>query len=215
MERNFTKRTRVKMCGTTRLEDALFAVQQGVDALGFIFYEKSPRNIKIHHAEKIITCLPPFVDRVGVFVNEKTEKVCKASRTGLSALQLHGTETVEYCREVRKLLPHCTLIKAFRVGSESCADDFAPYAGIVDAFLLDTYVKGEKGGTGEVFDWSILDRLKLDKPFILAGGLTPDNTKDAVQAVSPYAVDINSGVEVSPGVKDHIKLRALIDSLRF
>jgi phosphoribosylanthranilate isomerase len=214
MANDSLRRTRVKMCGTTRLEDALFAVKQGIDALGFIFFEKSPRNIDRDRAGQIIAELPPFVDRVGVFVNAPIEKVLTGAKTGLSALQLHGTESVEYCQEVKKQVPHCALIKAFRVGDDSRAKEFATYNDVVDAFLLDTYVKGAEGGTGEVFDWSIIDTLGLQRPFLLAGGLTPDNVKEALHSVRPYGIDINSGVESSPGIKDHSKLASLLDLVR-
>jgi phosphoribosylanthranilate isomerase len=214
MAQDSTRRTRVKMCGTTRLEDALFAVEQGVDALGFIFFEKSPRNIDIDRARQIIVELPPFVDRVGVFVNAPIEKILAAAKAGLSVLQLHGSESVEYCQGIRKQIPHCALIKAFRVGDDSRAEEFAPYNDVVDAFLLDTYVKGAEGGTGEVFDWSIIESLGLERPFLLAGGLTPENVTEAIRSATPYGIDINSGVESSPGIKDHTKIASLLDLVR-
>ncbi len=149
------------MCGTTCLEDALAAVRYGVDALGFIFYDKSPRYIAADQAARIIKKLPPFVDRVGVFVNAPIKEVVATAGVGLSYLQLHGKEPVEYCRQIRQQLPFCGIIKAFRVGEESRPEDFIPYNDCVDAFLLDTYVQGAKGGTGKVFDWSIIERLQL------------------------------------------------------
>jgi len=203
-------RTRVKMCGTTRLEDALVAVDGGVDALGFIFYSKSPRYIAPDKAARIIDRLPPFVDRVGVFVNATIDEVAAAAAAGLSALQLHGNESVEYCRELRQKLPSCWLIKAFRVGDKSRPDHFSPYNTCVDAFLLDTYVQGASGGTGRIFDWSIIEQLQLQRPILLAGGLSPENVLAAITAVHPYAVDINSGVELQPGVKDHTRLKNLL-----
>jgi phosphoribosylanthranilate isomerase len=204
------RRTRVKMCGTTRLEDALVAADCGVDALGFIFYTKSPRYIAPDSAARIINQLPPFVDRVGVFVNATIDEVTTAAAADLSALQLHGDESVEYCRELRQKLPCCRLIKAFRVGDESRPDNFTPYDGCVDAFLLDTYVQGASGGTGRVFDWSIIEQLRLRRPILLAGGLSPENVLAAITEVHPYAVDINSGVESQPGVKDHARLKNLL-----
>jgi phosphoribosylanthranilate isomerase len=198
------------MCGTTRLEDALAAVECGVDALGFIFYSKSPRYVAPENAARIINRLPPFVDRVGVFVNATIDEVITAAGAGLSALQLHGNESVEYCREMRLKLPFCRLIKAFRVGQESRSDHFTPYNGVVDAFLLDTYVQGASGGTGQVFDWSIIERLRLQRPILLAGGLSPENVLAAITAAHPYAVDINSGVESQPGIKDHARLKNLL-----
>ncbi len=204
------RRTRVKMCGTTRLKDALAAVHLGIDALGFIFFSKSPRYINRAGAEAIIAQLPPLIDRVGVFVDASVEEIAACAACGLSMVQLHGKETPEFCREVKKVLPHCGLLKAFRVGRESTAADFAPYADCVEAFLLDTYVKGAPGGTGEIFDWSLIARLELARPLFLAGGLAPENVGRAIEEVQPYAVDINSGIETLPGVKDHHRLEALL-----
>ncbi len=203
-------RTRVKMCGTTRIEDALAAVRFGVDALGFIFAAKSPRYIAPEKAATILSNLPPFIDRVGVFVDAPLAEIVQTAGFGLSFIQLHGKESPDYCRKLRAMLPFCDIIKAFRVGDESRSDTFTPYASCVDAFLLDTYVKGTSGGTGLVFDWSIIDRLKLQRPIILAGGLSPENVACAIAAVHPYAVDINSAIELQPGIKDHLRLQALM-----
>jgi phosphoribosylanthranilate isomerase len=198
------------MCGTTRPEDALAAVRYGVDALGFIFYAKSPRYISPADAAEIIKKLPPLIDRVGVFVNAPIEEVVAAAGAGLSYLQLHGNESVEYCLDIRQRLPFCGIIKAFRVGEESRREDFTPYNECADAFLLDTYVQGAKGGTGKVFDWSIIERLKLQRPVFLAGGLSSENVVNAIHEVQPFAVDINSGVESQPGIKDHARLAELL-----
>jgi len=210
MEPRTPRRTRVKMCGTTRLEDALGAARLGVDALGFIFYAKSPRCVSRETVAAILAQLPPFVDRVGVFVDAPLAEVVQTVASGLSCVQLHGNESPEYCRELRALLPCCGLLKAFRVSSESSGALFAPYETCVDAFLLDTYMQGAKGGTGEVFDWSIIDKLKLQRPVVLAGGLSPENVAQAVSEVEPYAVDINSGIELQPGVKDLRRLQTVM-----
>ncbi|MCP4341190.1 MAG: phosphoribosylanthranilate isomerase [Desulfobulbaceae bacterium] len=210
MARASLSRTRVKMCGTTRAEDALAAVDYGVDALGFIFYAKSPRFIPPEKAAQIIKKLPPLIDRVGVFVNAPIKEVITAAGVGLSYLQLHGDESVDYCKEIRQRLPYCGIVKAFRVGKESRSEDFVAYDDCVDAFLLDTYVSGASGGTGKVFDWSIVEQLKLQRPIFLAGGLAPENVVQAITEVEPYAVDINSGVELRPGVKDHSRLKELL-----
>lgn len=194
------------MCGTTRLVDAQAAVSCGVDALGFIFYRKSPRYIAPGKAMTIIRQLPPFVDRVGVFVNGEAGELAEAAKAGLSCLQLHGSESPEYCTAIREKLPSCAVIKAFRVGEDSTADHFVPYNQCVDAFLLDTYVEGTEGGTGRVFDWSIIERLELQRPILLAGGLTPENIVQAIAAVKPFGVDVNSGIESQPGIKDHQRL---------
>lgn len=207
------QRIRVKMCGTTRLEDALAAMRHGVDALGFIFYAKSPRYIAPKNAAAIVKKLPPFIDRVGVFVNAPQTEVVRAAGCGLTYLQLHGDESVEYCCGIRESLPFCGIIKAFRVSEESRAEEFERYNESVDAFLLDTYCKGESGGTGNVFDWSVIESLKLQRPLILAGGLTPENVASAIATVHPYAVDINSGIELRPGIKDHGRLKILMQAV--
>lgn len=209
------KRIRIKVCGTTRLEDAEAAVDCGVDALGFIFAPKSKRCVSIDVAREIIQKLPPFIDRVGVFVNESAETVAEiVQKCDLSFVQLHGQESVGYCQKLSGKLTGCKLIKAFRVGEHTEKDEFLPYVPFVQAYLLDTYVKGVDGGTGLVFDWSIIKRVQLDKPLILAGGLTPDNITDLLQTMVPYAVDINSGVEDSPGLKNYQKLAAIIENIR-
>lgn len=207
------RRTRVKICGTTRLEDARYAAELGVDALGFIFYPPSPRFIQAEKARAIINQLPPFVDPVGVFVDASIDEIIATAQIGLVYLQLHGRESAEFCRRLRRELPFCRLIKAFRVGADSRAGDFSPYRDCVDAYLLDTYVKGEKGGTGAVFDWTLMNSLNLERPVILAGGLSPANITQAVAAVCPYGVDVNSGVEVRPGVKDHSLVKKLFARL--
>jgi len=208
-------RTRVKMCGTTRLEDGLAAVRYGVDALGFILYPKSPRYISPEDVAVICGQLPPFVDRVGVLVNEDIETAVRlVNRAGLSYLQLHGSESSHYCRELKNILPHLKLIKAFRVGEQTQQEEFTPYAEHSDAFLLDTYVKGDMGGTGQVFDWSLVADMKLNRPLILAGGLGLENITSAISALRPYGVDINSGVEDGPGKKNHARLKEMMERIR-
>ena len=208
-------RTRVKMCGTTLLEDGLAAVRYGVDALGFIIYPRSPRHIPPEGVRLICQQLPPFVDRVGVLVNESVETAVRlVDVAGFSYLQLHGSESVEYCRELKKRLPYLKIIKAFRVGDQTSPEEFEPYENSVDGFLLDTYVKGEKGGTGEAFNWSIIAGLNLKRHIILAGGLTAENIVEAISTVEPYAVDINSGVEIKPGKKDHARLKDVMIQIR-
>jgi len=208
-------RTRIKVCGITLAEDGLAAVACGADALGFILYARSPRYISAEHASIICRQLPPFVDRVGVLVNEDIETAVESVNiAGFSYLQLHGSESAGYCRELKKRLPHLKIIKAFRVGEESRPEEFTPYEQCADGFLLDTYVKGAKGGTGEQFDWSIPASLNLSRPVILAGGLKSENIIRAISAVHPYAVDINSGVEIEPGKKDHGMLRRIMLQIR-
>jgi len=192
---------RVKICGITRYEDARIAIGQGVDALGFIFYPKSPRYITPESARDIIRKLPPCVSRVGVFVNEDAERVKKTvAYTGIDTLQLHGNETPAYCDSFTM-----TTVKAFSVGVHALPA-LTEYP--VNGFLLDTWDRSSPGGTGRTFDWSIAQRICLrHNNVILAGGLGPTNLKEAIETVRPYGVDLNSGVEVKPGIKNPHKVR--------
>jgi phosphoribosylanthranilate isomerase len=208
-------RIRIKMCGITNAEDAAVAVEAGVDALGFIFYEKSPRNVDPEVARVIIEQLPPFVARVGVFVDRKRQEVEEIIRfCRLGYAQLHGKESPKYCERLARFAAPCQIIKALRVGEHVQASDIRPYNEHVKGFLLDTYQKGVKGGTGQPFDWSLIQGLQLQRNFILAGGLAADNVQEALNAVKPYAVDVNSGVEAGPGKKDHELMRAFIRKVR-
>jgi len=203
-------RTRIKICGITRLEDAQQAVAAGVDALGFIFAEKSPRKIDPDQARQIISTLPPFVDAVGVFVNAELARVNELSAyCGLTVVQLHGQESSEYCAAVRG-----RVVKAFAVRPDTTGDQFAPYADVACGFLLDTYHEKLAGGSGQTFDWTLVWQLALARPVILAGGLTPANVGAAVRQVRPFAVDVNSGVEVSPGIKNHSLISAVVREVR-
>lgn len=198
-------RTRVKICGITRLEDALAAIAAGADALGFVFYERSPRYIVPPMAAEIIHQLPPFVARVGLFVDAPAETVQQiATACHLDTLQFHGAETPDYCRALA--LP---TYKAFRVRDRSILQQLPAYD--TSAWLLDAYVAGQPGGTGERFDWSLAAEAKsLGKPIILAGGLTPENVAEAIRQTQPYAVDVSSGVESAPGQKDPGKIAAFM-----
>lgn len=208
-------RTRVKMCGTTSARDAMAAVEAGVDALGFIFVKKSPRYISPDDAASIIDILPPFVTKVGVFVDSRPKDIIETiTYCGLNQVQLHGNENPQKCMEIRRANQIFSICKAFRVGVEAPPIDFSAYSPVVDSVLLDTYVKGQEGGTGETFDWDLIARLKLDRPLILAGGLSAENVREAIQSVAPYAVDVNSGIEVAPGIKDHKKLTTLLQEVR-
>lgn len=208
-------RTRIKMCGTTNIEDAGIAVQLGVDALGFIFAGKSPRFITPEVAKDIINELPPFVFKVGVFVDEKLKDVEEIVHyLGLNCVQFHGSESPSYCEDFAFSNSSCTIIKAFRIGEQSSSSDFDRYNNnVIDGILLDTYVKGAKGGTGVTFDWSLLKIFNFRLPVILAGGLNPENIMEALETTTPLAVDVNSGVEHSPGMKNHIKLARFIENV--
>ena len=208
-------RTRVKMCGTTNIKDAEEGIRAGVDALGFIFVAGSPRYIVPEEVREIVARLSPFVDLVGVFVDQENAKVQEiVEYCGLTCVQLHGRETPEYCRQLAKDASPCKIIKAFRVGEHSTPADFASYQDVAQGFLLDTYAADQAGGTGKTFNWDIIDSLALTRPIILAGGLTPENVGTAVAKVRPFAVDINSGVEIRHGLKDYGKLQALLEEVR-
>ena len=210
-----SRRIRIKICGITRPADALCAVEAGVDALGFIFYERSPRAIISQVAATITGLLPPFVDAVGVFVNEELEQVVRLIREcRLAYVQLHGTETPEYCRTLAECAAPCRVLKAIRVGPQSTAAEVAPYQDIVHGYLLDTYQKNTVGGTGQSFDWDLIDRLQLTTPFLLAGGLDVENIWEALERVRPYGVDANSGVEDAPGLKNHRRIHQFIAAVR-
>jgi phosphoribosylanthranilate isomerase len=200
---------KVKICGMTRVKDAIAAVDAGADALGFIFYEPSPRYVSTHAAAEIIRELPPFVAKVGVFVDagqetiERTIEVC-----GLDTLQLHGEEPPEFCERFG-----IKTIKAFRVRGRETIEQAKRYRHA--AWLLDSYVSGQLGGTGAIFNWEVArEATKFSRMVILAGGLTPENVATAVQQVRPYAVDVSSGVESAPGKKDQPKMRSFIAAAR-
>lgn len=208
-------RIRIKMCGVTRAVDARVAVQAGVDALGFIFHEKSSRYITPEEVRQIIEFLPPFVDTIGVFVNKKKKEVEEIIRyCNLNYAQLHGEESPKYCERLARFAVPCRVIKAFRVNAQLQAVDIAPYNQHVTGYLLDTYHKQVKGGTGKNFDWSLIARLQLQRPLLLAGGLNTTNIQEALQLVQPYGVDVNSGVEKQPGIKDHELIRTFIGLVR-
>jgi phosphoribosylanthranilate isomerase len=200
---------RVKICGITNLEDALAAVELGAHALGFIFYPKSPRAIKPEAARQIIAQLPPLVLSVGVFVNEAAALVLEmAEMVRLDWVQLHGEEPPEYCRFLYR-----NVMKAIRVQDRDSLAQMKAYQGSVRAFLLDTQKSGQWGGTGECFDWSLAREAKEYGPIVLAGGLKPENVAAAMREASPQAVDVASGVEASPGKKDHARLRAFFQAV--
>lgn len=199
---------RVKICGITNLEDALAAVEAGADALGFVFAE-SPRRVSPETAAEVIGRLPAFVLAVGVFVDEAPERVRRIAReVGLAAVQLHGSEPPEAAQALAPL----ACIKAFRIRSRNDLEDLARYR--VRGYLVDTYVAGRPGGTGERLDWDMLEGFRPPGPLILAGGLTPENVAEAVRRVRPYAVDVSSGVEAAPGRKDHTLMKRFIQEAR-
>jgi phosphoribosylanthranilate isomerase len=200
---------KVKICGITNALDALAAVEAGADALGFMFYEPSPRHVSIRQAAEIIRELPPFIIKVGVFVDASEDLVMRAiSDCRLNLLQFHGNETPEYCTQFGLMS-----MKAFRIRDAASLESLPQYP--TDAWLLDAFVADKLGGTGEKFNWELaLEAKKLGRPIFLAGGLTPVNVADAVRMVQPYAVDVSSGVEATPGKKDHAKVRDFITAAK-
>jgi phosphoribosylanthranilate isomerase len=202
---------KVKVCGITNQADALAAVEAGADALGFNFYARSPRCITAAEARAIISELPPKVLCVGVFVNEDSAATVarKAQEAGVSAVQLHGDESPEYCGA----LGEREVIKALRVGKDFAPEEATRYP--AGSILLDAYNARAHGGTGETFDWTLARRTReLVAQLYLAGGLTPENVAGAIAAVAPYAVDVCSGVERAPGRKDAARVRAFIAAVR-
>ncbi len=188
--------TRVKICGITNLKDASLASRLGADALGFVFYKKSPRYITPSKAKKIIKSIPNSVCGVGVFVDEKEGSVKKIAKyCGLQTLQFHGAEPPDYCKKFKGY----KIIKAFSIKDKASFNDVAKFK--VDAYLFDAFVKNKFGGTGKTFQWNLLRSLKTKIPIILSGGLNPKNIEKAIKTVSPYALDLSSGVEISPGKK--------------
>jgi phosphoribosylanthranilate isomerase len=204
------KRTRIKVCGITARADLVHAVAAGVDGLGFIFAKNSPRRIEPEKARELIKSVPPFVDAVGVFVNEDPDVVTDIIKyCGLTMVQLHGQENVDYCQ----LMP-VRVLKSFAVNRDTDGSVMAFYDGVAAGYLLDTYHESMAGGTGQAFDWSLINGLGVPGPILLAGGLGAENVGAAIAAVHPFAVDVNSGVETTPGRKDHDKLTELVEAVR-
>jgi len=199
---------RVKICGLTNAIDAQAAVAAGADALGFMFYEPSPRHLRIDQALSVIQTLPPLVVRVGVFVNPSADYVREAIACGLDVLQFHGEESLQFCRSFG-----LRAIKAFRIRDAASLSSCTAYSSM--AWLLDGYVPGIPGGTGAKFNWDLAVTARQTNPnVILAGGLTPENVAEAVRRVQPIAVDVSSGVESAPGKKDADKIRAFIQAAK-
>ncbi|MFO7985822.1 MAG: phosphoribosylanthranilate isomerase [Desulfatiglandaceae bacterium] len=200
---------RTKICGITTMDDALMAVELGADALGFIF-APSLRQVTPECARRMVNRLPPFVQSVGVFVNETPATIKDIMGfCGLDRVQLHGKESPKMCQE---LMPHT--IKAFRLKDAFSLMPIRPYQGKVRALLLDTYQSGRNGGTGKTFDWNLALKAKeLGMPVILSGGLGPSNIEKAVSIVNPYAVDVNSCIEISPGKKSRVLVSAVMESV--
>lgn len=209
---------KVKVCGITNLDDAKASVETGADAIGFIF-AKSPRRVSVDEVKKIVFSLPPFIIKVGVFVNEVPSLICKIAKDCLlNVIQLHGEEIPEFCKEISSNFP---VIKSIRVRNINDIKVLGAYKEFSSAFLLDTFVEGKKGreitygGSGKTFNWDFCKDVKeFKKQIILAGGLNQNNVREAILKVKPYAVDVSGGVEKRApeglGKKDHKKLKEFI-----
>ncbi|HJX31801.1 MAG TPA: phosphoribosylanthranilate isomerase [Thermodesulfobacteriota bacterium] len=201
--------TKIKICGITNLNDALTAVNLGADALGFVFYPQSPRFISPDKAKKIRQKIPPFTLCIGVFVNARKGEVLQIARECcLDGLQFHGNESPEYC----SFFSDYKVIKSFPLKNPSDLEIIRHYK--VRAILVDAYDPLHHGGTGKRADWELAVEAKSFGPLILAGGLTETNVQEAIKIVNPYAVDVSSGVELSPGIKDPAKLRKFVEMVR-
>ena len=199
----------IKVCGMTNSADAMAAAELGADAVGFVF-APSPRQVSPEAAQKIIKSLPPLVQTVGVFVDEDPGRVAHVAEScDLDLLQFHGKETASYCGGFGR-----RVIKAVRVQNEDNLEVCSENDGVVEAFLLDTYVAGQPGGTGITFDWKIAHAARKYGRIILAGGLNPDKVAAAISVANPYGVDASSGIEQKPGVKDHDKIAKFIQEVR-
>lgn len=199
-------RARVKICGITSLEDARAAVDAGADALGFVF-SRSPRQVGPNEVREIVSELPPFVATVGVFVDEPIEFVLRTIEiSGISMVQLQGSETNEYCKKIGR-----PIIKGFKIGDDFPVEAVNSFE--VEAFLFDTYVHGEDGGTGRTFDWTILANMAFSRPFIVAGGLNSQNVSNLIGTIRPAGVDVSSGVSASATRKDPDKMRKFVEAV--
>lgn len=200
-------RTRVKICGITRRQDAEFAIKMGADALGLVFYPASPRAVSIAQAKEITQQLSPFVSVVGLFVDAKAEEIKQCLEAlPIDLLQFHGNETAHYCEQFDK--PY---LKAVRMRENVDLVDMVNHYSSSAAILLDSYQPGTPGGTGQTFDWSLVG--DIDKPLILAGGLTVENVAMAIKQLQPYAVDVSGGVEQSKGIKNEQKISAFMQEV--
>ena len=201
---------RVKICGITNYKDAKAAVDYGADAVGFIF-APSPRRIDVKAARNIIFKLPPFITKIGVFVNAPKSSVLKILNScRLDALQFHGQESDKYCAYFRK---YCKIIKAFRIKDKASFKEVTQYKN-VDAYLFDSYIKGIRGGTGKVLPYKLLRNKRFAKPIIISGGISIKNYKMIAKDLTPFGLDICSSIEAKPGKKKHNIMKKLIKGVR-
>jgi len=205
---------RVKICGITKPEQGKAIAQLGATALGFICVQASPRYVTPQQIRAVVEQLLVQVDRIGVFADATIEEICQVvADSNLSAVQLHGNESSEFCEKLRQSLPGVEIVKALRVKTPECLDRAATYAKCVDTLLLDAYHPQLLGGTGKTLDWVTLQQFRPNCPWLLAGGLTPDNVLDALRELQPSGIDLSSGVERSPGDKDLDKVAQLFEKI--
>jgi phosphoribosylanthranilate isomerase len=205
---------RIKICGITKLDQGKEIAQLGATALGFICVERSPRYIQPPQIKAIIDCLVSPVDTIGVFADVTIAEIVQiVAQTGLTGIQLHGAETPEFCQQLKKQLPEIELIKAFRVKNAKLLAEIIPYQPYIDTLLLDAYHPQMLGGTGKTLNWLDLQQFQSNLPWLLAGGLTPHNVKEALTLIKPNGIDLSSGLERSPGDKDLVKVKQLFASL--
>lgn len=206
---------RVKICGITKPEQGQAIAQLGATALGFICVQASPRYVTPVQIRAVVEQLVVPIERIGVFANATVEEICEiVAEAGLSAVQLHGKESPEFCERLRQSLPGLEILKALRVKTPECLNRADAYADYVDTLLLDAYHPQLLGGTGRTLDWVFLEQFCPSCPWLLAGGLTPDNVLEALTRLQPNGVDVSSGVERSPGDKDLDKVTQLFERLR-
>jgi len=209
---------RVKICGITKVEQGIAIARLGAQSLGFICVPASPRYVSPETIRLIVEQLPENVDRIGVFANSTIDNICQVvAESNLTGVQLHGDETAEYCDRLREFLPGIEMIKALRVKTSETLDTVALYATHVDTLLLDAYHPEQLGGTGKTLDWQMLAEFRPKCPWLLAGGLRPDNVLNAIASLSDNnfsGVDLSSGVEIAPGDKDLTKVAKLFEQLK-
>jgi phosphoribosylanthranilate isomerase len=206
---------RVKICGITKVEQGQAIAKLGATALGFICVEASPRYVTPQQIQAIVAQLLQPVDCIGVFADTTIEEITQVvSSSNLSAVQLHGNESPQFCRRLRQTLPEVEILKALRVKTPECLNQSAKYASCVDSLLLDAYHPQVLGGTGKTLDWKTLQQFRPTSPWLLAGGLTPHNILEALQGLQPQGIDLSSGVERSPGDKDLDKVALLFNNIK-
>ncbi|NEQ29286.1 MAG: phosphoribosylanthranilate isomerase [Microcoleus sp. SIO2G3] len=207
--------TRIKICGVTQPDQGEAVAQLGADAIGFMCVRQSPRYITLEQIRAIVERLTVPIDRVGVFANETIDSIAATvEQANLNVVQLHGSEDQQFCQQLRSRLPAVGLIKAFRLRTIEQLAEIRAYQDAIDTVLLDAYVPHALGGTGQRLDWQSLQSVKFDRPWFLAGGITPDNVLTALSLLQPDGVDLSSGVETAPGIKDLAKVKRLFERLQ-